>query len=261
MGMLRKDQSLFTALAGALLLVVVVGVGAGCGASAPQPAPRATVTVTVAPSPPATAPPSSPSASPSPDTPPPFRASVSLLSQSRRQTMIDSGSWSADCPVSLDDLRLVSLTYWGFDGRPHTGRLIVNQDAVTAIVGALHRLYDARFPIRRMVLVDAYGANDERSMEADNTSAFNGRLVEGSSVWSEHALGRAIDIDPLENPMVKDGAVFPHTAGKFVDRNLGLPGMITANDVVERAFAAYGWGWGGDWHSLKDYQHFSASGR
>jgi len=174
--------------------------------------------------------------------------------------MIKSGSWSPRCPVPLDDLRLVVLTYWGFDGRAHRGRLICNRDAVTPIVNALRGLYDERFPIRRMVPVDAYGANDERSVRADNTSAFNGRFVEGSTVWSQHAYGRAIDIDPLENPEIKNGAVYPKTAGRFVDRTLGLPGMITADDAVVRAFAAQGWGWGGSWHSLKDYQHFSATG-
>jgi hypothetical protein len=157
-------------------------------------------------------------------------------------------------------LRLVSLTYWGFDGRAHTGLLVVNRDAVTPIVTAMRRLYDIRFPIRRMVPIDAYGASDERSMEADNTSAFNGRFVEGSTVWSQHAYGRAIDIDPLENPEVKDGKVYPTTAGRFVDRSLGLPGMISPGDPVVQAFAAVGWGWGGSWHSLEDYQHFSATG-
>ncbi len=140
------------------------------------------------------------------------------------------------------------------------GRLVCNRDAVTAIVGALRRLYEARFPIRRMMPIEAYGASDERSMEADNTSAFNGRFVEGTTVWSQHAYGRAIDIDPLENPEIKDGRVYPKKAGRYVDRSRGLPGMITADDLVVRAFAAQGWGWGGSWHSLKDYQHFSATG-
>ena len=170
------------------------------------------------------------------------------------------GAWSPACPVSLDDLRLVRLTYWGFDGRAHVGRLVVNQDAVTAIVGALHRLYDARFPIRRMVPVETYRANDERAMRADDTSAFNGRYVQGTTIWSQHAYGRAVDVDPLENPEVKDGKVYPRPAARFVDRSLGLPGMITPGDAVVRAFAAVGWPWGGDWHSLKDYQHFSATG-
>ena len=162
--------------------------------------------------------------------------------------------------MALGELRLVTLTYWGFDHRAHTGRLIANADATTALVGVLRRLYDARFPIRRMVPVDAYGASDERAMEADDTSVFNGRFVAGTTSWSQHAFGRAIDLDPLENPEIKDGKVFPTTARRYVDRTLGLPGMIVARGVVARAFAAAGWGWGGAWHSPIDYQHFSATG-
>jgi poly-gamma-glutamate synthesis protein (capsule biosynthesis protein) len=174
--------------------------------------------------------------------------------------MVRSGSWTPRCPVALDELRLVTLTYWGFDHRAHTGRLIANADATPALVGVLRRLYDIRFPIRRMVPVDGYGASDERAMEADDTSVFNGRFVEGTTSWSQHAYGRAIDIDPLENPEIKDGQVFPTTARRYVDRTLGLPGMIVAHDAVVRAFAAAGWGWGGAWHSPIDYQHFSATG-
>ncbi len=176
--------------------------------------------------------------------------------------MIRSGSWTPRCPVALADLRLVTLTYWGFDRRAHTGRLVANADATAALVSALRRLYDARFPIRRMVPVDAYDANDERAMEADDTSAFNGRFVAGTTTWSQHAYGRAIDVDPLENPEIRDGVVYPTTAvaRSHADRTLRLPGMITAHGIVVRAFAAVGWGWGGSWHAPVDYQHFSASG-
>ena len=258
----RRSRPIST-LAAVLVAALAAG-AAGCGATAPQPAAPATAPPTTSALSPSAAP--SPGASsavsptPAPALPARSAWSVANLSPARRAAMIRSGSWTLRCPVALDDLRLVSLTYWGFDGRPHVGRLVVNRDAVDAIVGALHRLYLIHFPIRRMVPVDAYGASDERSMEADNTSAYNGRLVAGSTVWSQHAYGRAIDIDPLENPEIQDGKVFPTTAGRYVDRTLGLPGMIVAGGPVVRAFAAYGWGWGGSWHSLKDYQHFSATG-
>lgn len=174
--------------------------------------------------------------------------------------MVTAGAWREGCPVPLGDLRLVTLSYRGFDGEGHVGRLVVNRDAAPAVTSAMHALWKARFPIRRMVPVEAFGASDERSMEADNTSAFNCRPVEGTEVWSQHALGRAIDINPLENPEVNGAVVLPRTARAFADRSRHRKGMILPGDIVVRAFAAVGWGWGGNWHSLKDWQHFSANG-
>jgi hypothetical protein len=223
-------------------------------------APVSAVATPTAASPGSSFPSGSTSASPSPASPVAFHASVRPLDTATRRAMIAAGTWQPACPVALADLRLVSVSYWGFDGRPHVGRLVVNHDATPAIVAALRSLYAARFPIRRMELVDRYGADDERSMAADNTSAFNGRKVPGTAVWSQHAYGRAIDIDPLENPEIADGKVDPPQAALYVDRSQRVRGMIHAGDAVVRAFAAVGWTWGGSWHSLKDYQHFSANG-
>ncbi len=170
-------------------------------------------------------------------------------------------SWHADCPLSLDELRLVRLRYWGFDGRPHWGELVVHSDSVTPIVDAFRSLYESRFPIRQMRLVDEFAGDDEQSMAADNTSAFNCRLVPGTSTWSEHAYGRAVDINPLENPWVHEGQVDPPSAAPWVDRTGSDPAMIRHGDAVWQAFTAVGWKWGGDWTSLQDYQHFSANGR
>jgi poly-gamma-glutamate synthesis protein (capsule biosynthesis protein) len=154
----------------------------------------------------------------------------------------------------------VTVSHWGFDGRVHTGRLIVAARGAPAIVRALRALYDARFPIRRMKLVERYGSDDDRSMAADNTSAFNCRLVEGSTSWSAHAYGLAIDINPLENPYLRGGQVLPPAGRAYLDRRRWRTGMIHAGDKVVRAFAAVGWSWGGAWHSPVDYQHFSATG-
>jgi len=170
-------------------------------------------------------------------------------------------SWHRGCPVPISELRLVRLAYWGFDDRPHTGRLVLNRDAVRPVVAAMRTLYNARFPIRRMVLVDRYGADDDRSMAADNTSAFNCRRVEQSTSWSQHAYGRAIDINPRENPYLLGGRVLPPRGRAFINRSLRRKGMIHAGDVVVRAFASVGWTWGGSWTSRLDYQHFSANGR
>jgi hypothetical protein len=163
------------------------------------------------------------------------------------------------CPVGFDRLRLLTVDHWGFDGRVHRGRMVVHRDAARDVLDALRALYRRRFAIRRMRLVDAYGADDHRSMAADNTSAFNCRVVAGTSHWSEHAYGRAIDLNPLENPYVTaSGYVSPPAGAPFADRSRHREGMVGAAAV--RAFAAAGWGWGGNWTWPKDFQHFSASG-
>jgi hypothetical protein len=244
-------------------LAAVIGAGASCGASGGEHGalPTTTVTVTVAATGAATSPPPSPASSPSPEGPASFAATIAPIDSQTRAAMRASGSWQPDCPVRIGDLRLVTLSYWGFDDVAHTGHLIVHRSVAADVVRAMRLLYRARFPIRRMELVDAYDADDDRSMAADNTSAFNARKVEGSDTWSEHAYGLAIDIDPRENPMIADGEIFPPAGAAFRDRTLEKPGMIHRHDAVFEAFAAIGWEWGGDWHSLKDYQHFSLRGR
>jgi hypothetical protein len=189
-----------------------------------------------------------------------FRASISPIGSklARRMTGV---SWHAGCPVALRDLRLVRATYIGFDGRAHTGELVVNRDAASDIVSAFHRLYTARFPIHRMVTVDAYGGSDFRSIEADNTSAFNCRFVDGTSRWSEHAYGRAIDVNPIENPYVSGGRTSHRASVPYVTRTPCRRGMACPGKVLVQGFASIGWGWGGYWSGAKDYQHFSASGR
>jgi hypothetical protein len=191
----------------------------------------------------------------------PFRVSVTSIPSSLRQTMTGV-SWQPGCPVPLRDLRLVRATHWGYDDRAHTGRLVVHRDVAADVVTVLRRLFAARFPIRRMVPVDAYGASDFRSIEADNTSAFNCRVVEGTNRWSEHAYGRAIDLNPIENPYVSASGTTSHRASRpYLRRAPYRPGMAVEGGVLVRAFEAVGWSWGGRWQGVKDYQHFSASGR
>lgn len=165
--------------------------------------------------------------------------------------------------MPVDALRLISLTHWGLDGKVRRGELVVHRERISDVVGVMRQLYEGHFPIERMELVDEYGADDERSMEANNTSAFNCRRVEGRpGVWSEHAFGTAIDINPVQNPYVAvDGRVSPTSGAAYADRSLRLPGMISAGDHVVRAFRSAGWKWGGVWPGAKDYQHFSVSGR
>lgn len=190
-----------------------------------------------------------------------FHGSVDRIDRGTRERMTGV-SWHRGCPVGFGELRLLTVRHWGFDHRPHRGRLVVNRDAATAMLGAMRSLYRLHFPIRQMRLVDAYGADDHRSMAADNTSAFNCRTVAGSGgVWSEHAYGRALDLNPLENPYVTaSGYVSPPAGAPFADRSRHRRGMVHRGGPVVEAFAAVSWKWGGNWPWPKDYQHFSATG-
>ena len=166
------------------------------------------------------------------------------------------------CPVRLRDLRYLRLRFVGFDGRAHVGELVVHEQFATKVGAVFEKLYDARWPIRRMRLVDDYDGDDERSMAADNTSGYNCRLIAGRTVWSRHSYGDAIDVNPAENPYLTP-SVHPRSAARYVliDRSPGArvpTGSIRADDVVVRAFASIGWEWGGTWPGLKDYQHFAA---
>ena len=145
-------------------------------------------------------------------------------------------SWHPGCPVGLSDLRLITLTYRGFDGRDHAGRLIANRDAAAALVAVFRRLYAARFPIRRMEPVDRYGGDDYRSIEADNTSSFNCRDATGSTRWSNHAYGRAIDVNPIENPYVSGGTTSHPASRPYLDRARHRPGMAYEGGVLVEAF-------------------------
>ena len=172
-----------------------------------------------------------------------------------------SSSWRPGCPVGPADLRRVRLAHWDFDGDRRLGALVVHRDAVPAVVSVFRRLYAARFPIRRVRPIEAYSGDDDASMAADNTSAFNCRAAvsSGPRRWSQHAYGRAVDVNPVENPYLLGGRVLPPAGARFVDRTPQRPGMAVSGGVLVRAFAAAGWSWGGTWRS-PDYQHFSATG-
>ena len=174
---------------------------------------------------------------------------------------ITGSSWRPGCPLSRRDLRLIRATHWNFRGDVDRGALIVHRKERREVVRALRKLFRARFPIRKMHLIDRYGADDRRSMRADNTSAFNCRFVAGTSRWSEHAYGRAIDVNPVENPYVSGSHVSPPAGRAYVDRSRDAKGMIHRGDAAYKAFRRVGWKWGGNWTGPKDYQHFSSTGR
>ena len=193
---------------------------------------------------------------------PDFASSISRIGPSVRRGMRSHDPET--CPVPLADLRHLVVTHVGFDGRARRGELVVHADVAADVVDVFAALYADRFPIERMLLVDEYGGDDDRSMAANNTSGYNCRRVAGQPRWSDHAYGRAIDINPVQNPYVVGNDVRPPAGRRFlhVDRGAGSrpqPGVIRDGDVVRREFARLGWAWGG-LYADPDFQHFSAPG-
>jgi hypothetical protein len=165
-------------------------------------------------------------------------------------------TWHPGCPVPLEDLRLLELTYWDFHARPQTGLLIVNRELAADVLAIFRKLFEHGFLIERMEPVEEYGGNDNRSMDANNTSAFNCRDVTGQpGKFSNHSWGRAIDINPLTNPMILKGKSLPPAGEAYRDRTLAWPGSILDDSFIVKLFKSYGWTWGGEWKS-PDYQHF-----
>lgn len=174
---------------------------------------------------------------------------------------INGCSYVENEDIALEDLRYLKVLHIGFDGETHVGELIVNKAIADDILAIMRELYENRYPIERMVLVDEYGGDDELSMQADNTSCFNYRTVEGSENLSKHSYGLAIDINPFYNPCVRtyaDGSSksFPEGSDEYADRSKDFPYKIDKEDLCYRLFTEHGFRWGGTWKSLKDYQHF-----
>jgi hypothetical protein len=167
-------------------------------------------------------------------------------------------SYRTGCPVGPSQLRTVSVSHWGFDGKPRVGRVVVAKRLAPRVLAVFRTLWEAKFPIRRLQPVSAYRGSDDASMAADNTSGFNCRFVGGTSRWSMHAYGEAIDVNPVENPYVRGSTVSPPAGRAYLDRSRYRPGMAVRGGILVRAFAAAGWRWGA---SFGDYQHFSTTGR
>ena len=178
------------------------------------------------------------------------------------EARISGRSYSRGCPVPLADLRYLSVLHHDGHGAVRRGELICHHSVAAELLSIFRELYAAGYPIEHMVLIDEYGADDEASMRANNTSCFNYRQVAGSSTLSRHAYGMAVDINPLYNPYVRMRGrrliVRPAEGRSYVERNLQAdnPYIIRADDAVVRAFGSRGWRWGGAWRRYKDYQHF-----
>lgn len=166
------------------------------------------------------------------------------------------------CPVDPSQLRLLHMSYWGFDDQAHVGTMVVNAAVTSAVLAVFSQLYAEQFPIREMEPEDAFGGSDPQSMAADNTSGFNCRyaVAPGPPQWSVHAYGEAIDVNPVENPYFENGQWLPPAGASYSDRSDVRPGMAVAGGELVGAFASVGWYWGGRWTSSPDYQHFSATG-
>ncbi len=198
-----------------------------------------------------------------------YHTSVQPLSAQVRQELVATDHWHAGCPVPLSGLRVLSVSYWGFDGKSHTGQLVVNASYTRQIGIVFGKLYAMRFPIHHMALSDTYGPASALPRDGDVTASMecrqavaspcNGSKVTGTGSWSMHAYGEAIDLNPVENPYVGCGMTRDKTALSYLDRAKVRRGMVTP--AVVAAFRSVGWGWGGSWSgSTKDYMHFSANG-
>lgn len=170
-------------------------------------------------------------------------------------------SWSPECPVAVADLAYVTVSHFGFDGELHTGELLVNAAAAEDLVEVFRRLHEVRFPIEQMRVIRAEEIDAPPTGDWNDTTSFVCRPAVGSGSWSQHAYGLAVDINPFHNPYLKGDLVLPELASAYTDRSEIRPGMIVPEDVVTEAFREIGWGWGGNWSSLKDWMHFSRSGR
>ncbi len=169
-------------------------------------------------------------------------------------------SYKKNCPTPLDCLRYITLYHYGFDNKIHMGELIVNHSITQQIISIFEELFCIQYPIQKMILVDAYDANDICSMEDNNTSCFNCRFIDGTNKLSNHSLGLAIDINPLYNPYVRAiggvTSILPKNGIQYANRNVSCPYYIKKHDACYNIFTKYGFTWGGDWSNSKDYQHF-----
>ena len=169
---------------------------------------------------------------------------------------MDGLSYGRDCTTKREDLRYLRVLHRGFDGETHIGEIVCNKAIAKDLLYIFRQLYQEEYPIEKVLLVDEYGGDDEMSMEDNNSSCFNFRPVAGTGHLSQHAYGRAIDINPLYNPYITSDGFVPVNAGDYVDRSAQNPYKIDKNDLCYQLFDERGFTWGGSWNSVKDYQHF-----
>ena len=191
-----------------------------------------------------------------------FNATISKITPTIKAKMLKGNSYRKGCPIKLKDLRYLRVTHKGFNNKNKKGELIVHKSVAKSMVNIFRELYHINYPIHKMKLVSHYRGKDWVSIEADNTSAFNCRNVGGTHRWSRHSYGKAIDINPIENPYVSRRGYISHKASlKYKKRRhkkntLADRAVILRSDRAFKIFKKYGWQWGGDFKGEKDYQHF-----
>ena len=200
-----------------------------------------------------------------------YNYKISKITNDIKQRMIKGHSWKKNCPVGLNDLRYLQIVYIDFKGETKTGEMIVHKSVAQDVTQIFETLYAWKYPIKKMNLISDYMGSDFQSIEADNTSAFNCRHLTGNKKkWSNHAYGKAIDINPIENPYVSRKGTSIHKASlKFVPpfrkhKNISIPSdhaMLLKGDPVVKLFKDFGWRWGGDWKPIKDFQHFDKNNK
>lgn len=191
----------------------------------------------------------------------PGRGYASRIESPAPADVVSRSTWTRGCPVGRDRLAWLRLTFWGFDGRRHTGELLVNTAVASDLALVFRRLWEARFPLEQVLIVRSIDEEAPPTGDGNGTGSFVCRAVTGGTSFSQHAYGLAVDVNTFQNPYQSDDLVLPELASAYLDRGRVRPGMVTADGPVVAAFREIGWGWGGDWTTLKDYQHFSATGR
>ena len=192
-----------------------------------------------------------------------YRSSISPITSEIKKRMIKGNSWREGCPIGLKDLRYLRIKHLNFNGEEQMGEMIVHKEISVEVTEIFKALYEIGYPIRKMRLVSDYKGSDWQSIESDNTSAFNCRKATGSKKWSKHSYGKAIDINPIENPYISRKGYISHKASKIYRKRVHQKSTYTdravllKDDKAVQIFKKYGWQWGGDWSGVKDYQHFS----
>jgi hypothetical protein len=192
-----------------------------------------------------------------------YRSSISPITPEIKKRMIQGNSWREGCPVGLKDLRYLRIKHLDFNGEEQMGEMIVHQEVSAEVTEIFEALYNAGYPIKKMRLVSDYKGSDWQSIESDNTSAFNCRAATGSKKWSKHSYGKAIDINPIENPYISRKGYISHKASQIYRKRVHQKStyadqaVFLKDDKAVQIFKKHGWEWGGDWVGVKDYQHFS----